>query len=162
MTQKTRRNLALFDIFFVILIFLDYFLLGEIRPVQQIDSFYNTTVKTGGGRRPTYEDRKILLLESGETLRLGKLPEQDYQKGQQVQLIVSSLSGNVNEIIILNDHTRKEQVGILSIWYFKALLILTFIGCIITICNRSRIWEIILIASSIFIWIFTIIYFFWF
>ena len=162
MTPKTRLKLATINLILSSLILIDYFLLGEIMPVQKIDSFYNTTVKVGRGRKPTYEDRKILLLENGETYRVGKLPNQDYEKGQEIRIVVSALSRNVNEIIVSSGENEKEEVGIFAIWYFKLLIFFALIVSLVNFRNYSRVWGILLVAATMFLFIFSPIYFFWF
>ena len=163
MTLKTRQAVALLNIVLGVLVVLDLILPGEVLKVQDLDSIYNTRVKTGGGRRPTYEDRKILLLGDGETYRLGKFPMQEYLKGQKVQVIKGRISKNINEILIVgkNNHSF-EQVGLLSNWYWITAVVSSIIVSIIGLRHYSKVVSILLVASTMFMSIFTLIFLFWY
>lgn len=140
----------------------DWFLPGEEMEVQELDLFYNSTVKVGRGRRPTYEDRKILLLTNGEFYRVGKFPEKDYLKGQKIRITKALISNNVSEIIIVGKIEQTEPVGILSYWYFIASVIGSIAIAIMSLRLQFQKLNILLVGSFMFMSIFFLIYMFYF
>jgi hypothetical protein len=160
MNLKTRKTLALINIVLAILIFMDYFLPGRIMHIQELDSFYNTTVKIYDGNRPSFVDRKILLLTNGETFRLGKIPKRDYEKGQKIQIVKSSFTNNIKEIIILGNTNIVEEVGILSYIFIHICLIISMGTCLLNLIYNSRILYILLVIATMFTFIFSIGYLF--
>lgn len=160
MNLKTRKTLALINIILAIIIFMDYFLPGRVMQTQELDSFYNTTVKIYDGNRPSFVDRKILLLTNGETFRLGKIPKRDYPKGQKIQIVKSSFTNNIKEIIILGNTDIVEEVGILSYTFLQICLIISMGTCLLNLVYNSRILYILLVIATMFTFIFSIGYLF--
>ena len=130
MKSTTRRKLFLYNIILAILFSADYLLPGKVMPTQELDHFYTTTVKVSGGRKPTFVDRNILLLTNGETFRLGKIPNENYLKGQKIQVVKSIFKGNITKVIIFGDKIETKHVGILS---NKILLICFILSMLISI-----------------------------
>jgi hypothetical protein len=159
MKSKTARLLVFCNIILTILFLADYLLPGKVMPIQELDSFYVTSVSVGSGMRPAYVDRNILLLANGDAFRVGKIPEGNYQKGHRIQVVTSVFKNNITKVIFLGENIETKHVGILSNGF---LLIGFIVSVIITIANfvwTIRYPNIFLIVSTMFIFIVTIGYF---
>lgn len=159
MDSKTQRILALCNIILMIIISLDYLLPGKVTPIQELDQFYNTTTQVSHGRHPAFVDRSILLLTNGETFRLGKIPDGNYLKGQEIKVVKSIFKGNITKVIILGDKIETKHVGIFSNIILLICFILSFIISILNLVYNFRLLSIFLVASTMFIFILTIGYF---
>jgi hypothetical protein len=160
MNLKTQRTLAFCNIILIIIILMDYFLPSRVMPIQELDSFYNTTVKISDGRLSSFVDRSIILLSNGETFRLGKIPERDYAKGQKIQIVKSSFSENIKEIIILGKLSNVEQVGILSFQLPRICLTISIVICLLNLFYNLKFLNILLVLSTMFTFIFSVGYLF--
>jgi len=158
METKTQRILALCNILLVTIILLDYLLPGRIMPIQELDSFYSTTVKISRGMRPSYVDRSVVSLTSGKTFRLGKIPDGNYTKGQKIQIVKSAFTNNIKEIIIIKNIAETKYVGILSNIFFLIPLILSVLISFLNIFYKSKMLHIFFVASTMFTFIFAIGY----
>lgn len=158
MKPKTKRILSLCNIILVITISIDYLLPGRVMQKQELDSFYNTTVKIKGGKSPSFVDRSILLLKNGETFRLGKIPENDYAEGQKIQIVKSCFTNNIKEVIILGRPNKVEQVSILSFVFAQICLLMSISICSLNLFYNSKILYILLVLSTMFTFIFAIGY----
>lgn len=162
MTSKTKKYLTHINIFLAVLIFIDCILPGDLMPVQELDSFYTISVKTGGLNRPTFENRNIVSLLNGETFRIGKLPDGDYEKGEKIHIIKCAISKNVKSIIILNEKIETKFVSIMSVPSILGIFILASISSFLNLFYDSQHLRLLLVASMMFMFIFTGIYFFWY
>lgn len=158
MNTKTQKILAFCNILLVTIIFLDYLLPGRTMSVQELDSFYSTTVKIHGGNRPSYVDRSIVSLTNGKKFRIGKIPDGNYTKGQKIQLIKSNFTNNIREIIILKDIIEIKKVSILSNIFFQIPLLFSIIISYINISHKSKTLHILFVGVTMFTFIFSLGY----
>ncbi len=160
MNPKTQRILAFCNIILVIIICVDYLSPGRVMATQELDSFYNTTVKVSDGRRPSFIDRRILLLKDGQSFRLGKIPENTYPKGQKIQIVKSLFTQNIKDVVIVGKPNRLEHVGVLSYGFIQICLILSITISLLNLFYNFRILIILLVLSTMFTFIFAIGYLF--
>lgn len=158
MEASTQKRLILFNCFFLILILLDYSLPGRISPIVELNSFYSFRAKIQGGNKPSYVDRKILSLNNGETFRIIKIPEGNFQKGQKIQIVKSAFTENIKEIIILGARTERKSVGVFSNNLMFYLFVISIVISLCSLFQNHKILNILLIASSMFLFVFGIGY----
>ena len=149
MNLKIQIRLALLLMFTVIFLGLDYFLPGKTSSIEELDLIYTTTVKTSSGRKPSYDKRDIVGLKNGETYRIGKYPEREYQSGQKIVIVRTLLFGKIKELRILKTEWINEPVSLLSVPLILAFLILAFFISLLNILLYRRYLQIGLVASTL-------------
>ncbi|RZL39963.1 MAG: hypothetical protein EOP00_27270 [Pedobacter sp.] len=158
MQKATRLKLIIFNLIFILIIIADCILPGRISEILELDSIYQVTVKTNSGPRPSFVDRNILLLTSGETCRISKIPDGEYQKGQKIRIVKGAFTGNIKEILFLDKKVEKKSVGIFLnniIFYF---FLVAIVVSLLSIVYNDRILSLLLVPSSLFLFVFGIGY----
>lgn len=139
---------------------MDCILPGQTSPIFEFDSFYRVRVTTSNGQRPSYVDRNILLLGSGETFRISKIPEGDYARGEKIQIVKSAFSGNIKEILFLYKKIGRKSVGIFLNGLILYPLIIAAAISLAGMFYNQKILNILLVVSTMFMFVFGIGYLF--
>jgi hypothetical protein len=120
-------------------------------------------VKTSGGRKPTYDLKIMIALTDGEMHRVGKMPIKEYEKGQKIRIVRSYILGNVKEILLLKEkRVTKESLSLVSITYIYFSIIFSFIVSSLSFFLKSKYVDILLVALTMAITIFSIIHIFYY
>src|SRR5690606_24175602 len=146
------------NIFLLLFVLCDYLLPGKVMPIKELEHFYAVTVKVNNTIKPTFVDRKILLLTNGESYRLSTIPEGDYEKGQKVQVVKSIFKGNITNVIIHGNTIETKHVGILSNNILVICVIFSLVTSLLNLVYHNRFLLIGLVSATMFTLIFGIGY----
>jgi len=155
--------------FFIVLNFsiLSIFLLDVMLPSidsepQKLESIYSARKYFSGYRSSGgYELVNLIELQNGELYRIGILPGENIEKGQLVITVKSSLFGKVNAIKVKQNYWRKISVSYLSNIYLSVALFLSFLTNLVYPFMKSSVSDFLLALSSMFIYFFCGMYFFY-
>lgn len=153
------------NLIFALLLLLDFFIPSNKVYFETLSSVYNTVTtypssrSTSGGK----EIKNILYCESDNLYYLGNAPDQLYkiEKGEKISITKTFFFSKVKSLKSEN-HQKKIYVSFLSI---KLVMILFSIATLITILNcfvTNTFLDILLAASSTFIYFLTAVYLFFY
>lgn len=164
MSKKIVYTVSILNLIFILFLLFDNFLPHYKSEISYLNSIYGFSNKSSFGKRPAVDFKIILELKNNQRYRLGFNPEDEkFETGSKVIVYKSALSNNINFLEIEDKVWKKYYCGLLRNY---SILIPFIFSIIISLLGfklyNSKIIQLGLIASSMFLPILIYIYNFYF
>jgi hypothetical protein len=136
MSKNIQQFIILFNFIVSVLLLMDLYLPNTELPLARLESFHATQRYYGYRYRGGYELVKLVELKDGRLYRIGRLPVDAFQSGQNIKIEQSRLFGKVNEIQIYGTKWTTLFVGYV---YKEVILFCLVVGLGLGI--GSRYWS---------------------
>ena len=160
------RVLIIINLLLGLLLFADYLIPFNHVAEEKFSSLYNTVKETSGFRGSSSSEYKYIMeCKSGNLYNLGKFPDLQYElnDGQNIHIVKTFIFSSVKSINVVNE--EKEQileVSFLSLQIVKILLLVSVLITFLNIFFTNGFLDFALAIASIFLYVLTLVYIFYF